>query len=282
MKLRPKNLRRIARERIEILFNLAQKEKDKKLRDRYAELILKIAQKVRMKLPRKIKRRICKYCHAFLIPGVNLRVRTWKGKVIYHCLECKHYMRFPFLKEKLRILRIKNIEEGIELAKKILGAFGENYPRTEEFVKKTFKKYPEFFLGAYLGKKLVGIVFCYPNFEKKELLIGEICIKKRYRRRGIGKKLIEKIEKIAKKKGIKKIIAAAKEESEGFYRKLGFREFLFVISKGKIRFDEEILEKAWEEGDYYKYILKYKEELKERLSKKDNIISLQSLFVKEL
>ncbi len=93
---RRKFYKKIARERIEILFNLAEKEKDEKLRDRYAELIIKIARKARIKLPLKIKRRICRKCFTFWIPGVNLKVRMGnKGKVIYHCLKCGRVYRFP-------------------------------------------------------------------------------------------------------------------------------------------------------------------------------------------
>ena len=54
------------------------------------------ALKYKINLPLKFKRRICKNCHSFLVPGKNLRVRTRKGHVVYYCLECKEFMRIGY------------------------------------------------------------------------------------------------------------------------------------------------------------------------------------------
>ncbi|MBW3023065.1 ribonuclease P [Candidatus Woesearchaeota archaeon] len=86
---------KIARERIDILFEEAKKTKDRKLSDRYAELARKISMKTKTKMPREFKRRICKNCRKFLVPGENCRVRVAKGRIIYYCFNCKKYMRFP-------------------------------------------------------------------------------------------------------------------------------------------------------------------------------------------
>ena len=45
----------------------------------------------------------------------------------------------------------------------------------------------------------------------------------RYQCRGIGKKLIEHIEKIAKRKGIKKLKVPSSTTSVGFYEKMGYK-----------------------------------------------------------
>jgi len=94
--------KRIALERIETLFNEASAvfKKDRKLADRYVELARKIAMKHKVRIPSRLQKQFCKHCHKFLMPNVNCRVRLKEGKVVYYCLECKKFMRFPYIKEK--------------------------------------------------------------------------------------------------------------------------------------------------------------------------------------
>ena len=92
----------IARERIKILFKQAKEvfKKDKSLANRYVKLARELAMKYKVRLPSELKRQFCKHCYSYLVPSVNVRVRTREGKVIYYCLECKKYMRFPYIKER--------------------------------------------------------------------------------------------------------------------------------------------------------------------------------------
>ena len=92
----------IAKERIEILFKQAKEvfKKDKKLANKYVKLARELAMKFKIRIPSRLKRRFCKHCYSYLVPSVNARVRTRDGKVVYYCLECKRYMRFPYLREK--------------------------------------------------------------------------------------------------------------------------------------------------------------------------------------
>lgn len=96
-------LKEIAKERITILFREAslQSKKNPELAHRYIKLARKIAMKVRVQMPKQYKRRYCKHCYHYLKPGVNLRVRTNKDRVVYYCLDCKRYMRFPIKKRKV-------------------------------------------------------------------------------------------------------------------------------------------------------------------------------------
>jgi len=89
-------IKEIAKERIEILFKEADKiyKKSIKLADRYIELARKIAMKAKVKIPIIYKRKFCKHCYAYLIPGKTSRVRIHKHRVIYYCLKCKKYTRF--------------------------------------------------------------------------------------------------------------------------------------------------------------------------------------------
>ena len=90
--------------RVEIINLFKQAEivfsKDKKLANRYVKLARRMTMKVNLKIPSELKRKFCKHCYSFLMPGINCRVRTRDNKVVYYCLECKKFMRFPFIREK--------------------------------------------------------------------------------------------------------------------------------------------------------------------------------------
>ena len=94
---KPIEQRKIALERIRTLFKEAKTafNQDPKLSNRYVELARKIAMKYKVRIPKQLKRQFCKHCYSYLVPGKNLRVRARKGKIVYSCLECKKFMRFP-------------------------------------------------------------------------------------------------------------------------------------------------------------------------------------------
>jgi ribonuclease P protein subunit RPR2 len=87
----------IAKERVQILFKQAEDNfsKNKSLANRYITLARKVAMKVKIRIPLELKRKFCKHCYKFLMPGVNSRVRTRDGKVIISCFECKKFTRIP-------------------------------------------------------------------------------------------------------------------------------------------------------------------------------------------
>jgi len=89
---------KIAKESINHLFTEAEKvfSEDKSLANRYVEIARKIGMKYKVRIPSNLQRKFCKHCYKFLVPGKNLRVRTQKSKVVYYCLECKKFMRFPY------------------------------------------------------------------------------------------------------------------------------------------------------------------------------------------
>ncbi|EHP86257.1 ribonuclease P protein component 4 [Methanotorris formicicus] len=101
-----KRAKRIALERIEILMNLAEEEAKKgnwNRVKRYVSLARRIAMKVRVRFPKKWKRRICRRCNTILLYGKNARVRV-KSKcyphVVITCLECGRIYRIPMIREK--------------------------------------------------------------------------------------------------------------------------------------------------------------------------------------
>jgi ribonuclease P protein subunit RPR2 len=92
------SIKKIANERINILFDEAKKvyKKNPSLADRYVAIAKKIAMKTQISIPSSFKKKFCKKCSHYLVPGLNCRVRIRNKKLIYYCLKCKNYMRFPY------------------------------------------------------------------------------------------------------------------------------------------------------------------------------------------
>jgi ribonuclease P protein subunit RPR2 len=97
MKSASPGVRKIARERIDLLFRRAEEvvRVDPALSDRYVDLARRIAMKQRIRLDRELRRRFCHHCYRFLAPGVNMRVRIHRGKVVITCSHCKGRARYP-------------------------------------------------------------------------------------------------------------------------------------------------------------------------------------------
>ena len=88
---------RIAKERIEILFSQAGKEfrKHPERSDRYVQLARKIAMRYNVGVPGELKKRFCRKCQSYLVPGANCKVRTAKKTLSVMCLKCGTTTRHP-------------------------------------------------------------------------------------------------------------------------------------------------------------------------------------------
>tara|TARA_B100000315_G_scaffold28857_1_gene24559 strand:- start:687 stop:1019 length:333 start_codon:yes stop_codon:yes gene_type:complete len=95
-------LKKTAVDKINSLFKEAEKtfKKDSKLADNYVKKARRAAQRVRMPIPSEYRKRFCKYCGKYWVPGKTVRVRLQKQKVVYFCLSCKRHTRHPYVKEK--------------------------------------------------------------------------------------------------------------------------------------------------------------------------------------
>ncbi len=93
-----KEQKRIAAERIEILFHQAKKafKSSPYLSDRYITLARKISMKYKVPIPKKYKKLFCKKCYKFLQPGKTLKARVKNKTLIYHCSNCGFTKRYPF------------------------------------------------------------------------------------------------------------------------------------------------------------------------------------------
>jgi len=106
MKERSKNplTKTIAKERIEVLFELARESSKvhPERSNRYVELARRIAMRQRVRIGREFRRQYCHHCNAFLVPGKNMRVRVHRGNVVVTCGICNKKMRYRVVRPHVR------------------------------------------------------------------------------------------------------------------------------------------------------------------------------------
>ncbi len=94
-----KKQKSIAKSRIKRLFMLAEEyalSNRLSLSDRYVFLARKLSMRYLVPIPKEYKRRFCKHCYCYLLPGNNCRVRIQRSRIITYCNNCKKYSRKPF------------------------------------------------------------------------------------------------------------------------------------------------------------------------------------------
>jgi len=92
------NQKNIAKQRISKLFIMAEKVAHSgrlNLADRYIEIARKISMRNLVPIPKEFKRRYCKHCYRYMLPGESCIVRISRKKIITRCFYCKKTMRFP-------------------------------------------------------------------------------------------------------------------------------------------------------------------------------------------
>ena len=97
--LKDKKLQKdIAKKSINKLFYLAEQKAlsdDLDLANRYVEIARKISMRYQLKMSAEFKRRFCKHCYQYLLPGSNCRIRLHRSRLIIFCNNCKKYTRIP-------------------------------------------------------------------------------------------------------------------------------------------------------------------------------------------
>lgn len=90
-----KETEKIARERIKILFDLAEDEisKNPERAKRYVEIARKIGMKCRVSLS-GYKHRFCSKCGSYLKVNLTAKKRINKSRIILTCLKCKTVSRY--------------------------------------------------------------------------------------------------------------------------------------------------------------------------------------------
>ncbi len=86
----------IAKNRIDKLFLLAEKNARSEkfdLADRYVEIARKISMRYLVPIKKEYKRKFCKHCYSYLMPGSNCRIRIHRNKIIIFCKNCEKFTR---------------------------------------------------------------------------------------------------------------------------------------------------------------------------------------------
>ncbi len=97
--------RGIVLERIDVLFVEAGKAAlggDSDSADRYVLNARKLSSRNNVSIPRELKRRYCRYCYRYLLPGKTSRVRinSLKKRVEVRCLGCGRMNFHPYIRER--------------------------------------------------------------------------------------------------------------------------------------------------------------------------------------
>ncbi|MFP3872740.1 MAG: ribonuclease P protein component 4 [Candidatus Aenigmatarchaeota archaeon] len=94
--------RRIARNRIRVLFEEAEKaalNEEFGRADRYVELARKIGMRHNVSLPSEYKRRVCKNCYSYLHPSKTCSVRLKNGLLVTRCFQCGTINRYGYKRD---------------------------------------------------------------------------------------------------------------------------------------------------------------------------------------
>ena len=112
---------------------------------------------------------------------------------------------------------------------------------TKESASNKIKEYfnKSFILVAEESKEVIGFII-FNEFvwdDGPRVLINEIVVTEKFQRQGIGKRLIEEVEKYSKTNGKKGISLLAHKEAKSinFYKKQGFKEGELVLFDKKIK-----------------------------------------------
>ncbi len=87
---------------IQNLFSKAEriKNRDQIFTSQCVHLARKLSSKAKVPIPRELKRRFCKYCDTYFIPGRNYRVRTTGKTITYTCKSCGKWTRVGYKNNK--------------------------------------------------------------------------------------------------------------------------------------------------------------------------------------
>jgi ribosomal protein S18 acetylase RimI-like enzyme len=109
--------------------------------------------------------------------------------------------------------------------------WSEPYVKTWSFDTETFDTYCRYLdqgvsLGASTNNELVGIAIVEERKWNRDLKVWEIHVDENYRGRGIGRRLLDNLMEVAKKRGLRGIVLETQSTNApaiDFYRSVGFK-----------------------------------------------------------
>ncbi|MEM0360132.1 MAG: ribonuclease P [Candidatus Diapherotrites archaeon] len=93
---------RIARERINRLFELAKKEfsAHPERSHRYVKIAIAIGKRCNERIPWKLKKNYCKKCQSYLQEGKNAKIRVQGSTLKITCMKCNHTRKTSLTEKK--------------------------------------------------------------------------------------------------------------------------------------------------------------------------------------
>ena len=110
---------------------------------------------------------------------------------------------------------------------------------TEEAMEKQMEASPDFFLGAFEGNRLIGVVMVSSDLRKG--WINRLAVDPGYRHHGVAKALISECESVLRKYGIRIFCALIEDDNDSskkLFRKCGYVEHHDIIYFSKRESDD--------------------------------------------
>lgn len=89
-------------------------------------------------------------------------------------------------------------------------------------------------ITLYVDGKLAGCARCFPSEEEATFVFGRIAVLKEYRKLGLGARLLQELETVARAKGASCAILDAQCRAAIFYEKQGYQQ------SGELHMDEHV------------------------------------------
>jgi len=113
---------------------------------------------------------------------------------------------------EIKKMNIRNYQEIIDLWKNTEGVAINNYDDSEKSIEKFIERNPTTCFVAEYENGIIGTIM--GGNDGRRGLIYHLMVKLEHRKKGIGKKLLEKVEQSFKNEGIKRIYLVTYKENE--------------------------------------------------------------------
>ena len=152
-----------------------------------------------------------------------------KDEIIYHVLECDEIRRLNAIDRYEIIEEVYCFKDGKLILKKDHREFTE-FPYVFELIEDFTEDYEydgTLFMGAFDGDRLVGMGGINGKFygeNKDTIQLSCLFVSNKYRKKGIGRRLISMLKEKTKQSGAKKLYvsSAPSKNTVDFYRSAGF------------------------------------------------------------